>query len=93
MGEAFAARVAASLLNAIELPEMITTSLDDYQSLAVALARDPARLRQIRDKLSENRLTTPLFDTPRFTRNLEATYREMHRRHQQGLPPDHIDLG
>jgi predicted O-linked N-acetylglucosamine transferase (SPINDLY family) len=93
MGEAFAARVAASLLNAIGLSELITTSLDEYETLAVALARDPARLRQIRDKLSENRLTTPLFDTPRFTRNLEAAYLEMHRRHQQGLPPDHIDLG
>jgi predicted O-linked N-acetylglucosamine transferase (SPINDLY family) len=76
-GKAFAGRVAASVLNAVGLPELVRENQDDYEALAVALARDPARLDSIRRKLAENRLTTPLFDTARFTRNLEAAYTTM----------------
>jgi predicted O-linked N-acetylglucosamine transferase (SPINDLY family) len=93
MGDAFAARVAASLLNAIDLPEMITTNLDDYESLAIELARNPARLQQVKEKLWRNRLSTPLFDTRLFAKNIEAAYAEMYRRYQEGLPPDHIHIG
>jgi len=92
MGEAFAARVAASLLNAIELPELITRNLDEYESLAIELARDPVRLQQIKDKLARNRLSTPLFDTRLYTRNLEAAYVEMVGRFRAGLPPANIDV-
>jgi predicted O-linked N-acetylglucosamine transferase (SPINDLY family) len=77
MGRSFQARVAASILNAIGLPELITTDLDDYEKLALALATDPARLRLLREKLAANRRSTPLFDTARFTRNLEAAYEKM----------------
>ena len=49
-------------------------------------------MRQIREKLARNRLSAPLFDTPRFARNLEAAYIAMHERHKAGLPPEHIDV-
>src|SRR6185369_6801564 len=74
VGESFAGRVAASLLNAIGLPELVATTPEQYEALAIELATDPQRLEQIRRKLARNRLTTALFDTPRFTRHLEAAY-------------------
>jgi len=76
-GSAFAGRVAASLLTAVGLPELIAESAEDYESLAVTLARDPARLKALREKLDANRATTPLFDTPRLARDLETLYRQM----------------
>lgn len=90
LGDVFAGRVAASLLNAIELPEMITTTLDAYERSAIELATNPKQLAAVKQKLAGNRLTTPLFDTKRFTRHMESAITEMHRRHQDGLPPDHI---
>jgi protein O-GlcNAc transferase len=87
LGETFAGRVAASLLKAVGLPELITTSLEDYEALALRLARDPALLGGIRDKLLRNRDTYPLFDTARFTRHLEAAYTTMWQRYQRGEPP------
>lgn len=89
-GKAFASRMAASLLTAIDLPELITDTKEDYESLAVELATNPQRLDEIRQKLARNRLTAPLFDTPRFTRHLEEAYQQMYERCQAGLPPDHI---
>ena len=86
-GGSFASRVAASLLRAIGLPELVTTSLEDYEALALKLARDPALLASIKTRLAENRLTAPLFDTARFTRHLEAAYHTMHARVQRGEPP------
>jgi predicted O-linked N-acetylglucosamine transferase (SPINDLY family) len=73
-GASFPARVAASILKAAELPELIAPDLDAYEALALALARDPARLNAIRDTLKAGRDRLPLFDTARFTRNLEAAY-------------------
>jgi protein O-GlcNAc transferase len=90
MGETFAGRVAASLLNAVGLPGLVTTSPADYERLAVALATEPDKLTRIRTKLADNRLTTPLFDTELFTRHIEVAFLEMYRRHQDGLPPDHF---
>ncbi|MGN6748733.1 MAG: tetratricopeptide repeat protein [Xanthobacteraceae bacterium] len=87
LGETFAGRVAASLSKAVGLPELITTSLQDYEALALRLARDPALLGGIKDKLLRNRDTYPLFDTPRFTRHLEAAYTTMWQRYQRGEPP------
>jgi predicted O-linked N-acetylglucosamine transferase (SPINDLY family) len=89
-GEAFASRVAASLLTAIDLPELITTTQEEYEALAVELATSPDRLGNIKQKLERNRLTTPLFDTRLFTRNIESAYMQMVDRHQTGLEPDHI---
>ncbi|MGA9032483.1 MAG: tetratricopeptide repeat protein, partial [Sulfuricaulis sp.] len=90
LGETLAGRVAASLLQAIGLPELITRGHADYEALALALATQPERLAAIRQKLALNRTTQPLFDTPRFTRHIEAAYLKMHERYQAGLSPDHI---
>src|ERR1700688_1475706 len=90
LGETFAGRVAASLLNAIRLPELITTSLEAYERMAVDLAMQPKKLAIIKHKLADNRLTTPLFDTKLFTKHIEAAYTTMYERHQAGVAPDHI---
>jgi predicted O-linked N-acetylglucosamine transferase (SPINDLY family) len=87
LGETFAGRVAASLLNAIHMPELITQSLAQYESQACELARNPLLLTGLKAKLARNRETMPLFDTARITRNLEAAYSEMYARHRRGERP------
>jgi protein O-GlcNAc transferase len=87
LGETFAGRVVASLLKAIGLPELITTSLEDYEALALKVAREPSFLASIKAKLARNRDTYPLFDTARFTRHIEAAYTTMWQRHQSGAAP------
>ena len=87
MGTTFAGRVAASLLHAVGMPELITGTLEDYATSALKLARDAAELAAIRTKLARNRDTFPLFDTARFTRNFEAALVTMHERRQNGRPP------
>jgi predicted O-linked N-acetylglucosamine transferase (SPINDLY family) len=86
-GSSFAGRVGTSLLSAIGLPELIADTPAAYESIALNLARDPHRLARIRKKLARNRETHPLFDTARYTRNLEAVYSAMWRRHQNGDSP------
>ena len=86
-GGCFAGRVAASLLSAHGVPELITHSLDEYEALALKLAKDPAVLTAIREKVVKRRDTQALFDTVRFTRNLEAAYLTMWERHQRGERP------
>jgi predicted O-linked N-acetylglucosamine transferase (SPINDLY family) len=88
MGSTFAGRVAASLLHAVGLPEMITHTLDDYEALALKLARDPGALSAIAQKLGDNRDSCPLFDTGRITRHLEAAYTVMWERSQRGETPE-----
>ena len=88
MGQAFAGRVAASLLNAVGLPEMITRDAAAYEALAIALGRDPARAAALKAKLAAAIPTAPLFNTPRFTRHLEGAYRVMWQRHAAGLAPE-----
>ena len=82
--------MAGSLLNAIGLPELITTTLEAYEQMAIDLATHPKALAVIRHRLAANRLTTPLFDAKLFTRHIEAAYTAMYERHQAGLAPDHI---
>jgi predicted O-linked N-acetylglucosamine transferase (SPINDLY family) len=89
-GESFASRVAASLLTAINLPELITSSPEEYEALAIELATNPQRLATLRQALAENRTTTPLFNTPLFTKHLESAYLKMYERYQMGLEPDHL---
>jgi predicted O-linked N-acetylglucosamine transferase (SPINDLY family) len=89
-GQTFPGRVAASLLNAIGLPELVTTTQAQYEALAVDLANHPQQLTKIKHKLELNRLTTPLFDTPLFSRHIEEGYTQMYERYQKDLPPDHI---
>ena len=89
-GSTFPGRVGASLLEAIGLPELIEESLADYEARAVHLAHHPSELAALRAKLERNRLTTPLFDSKRYTRHLERAYESMMVRHGAGLPPSHI---
>jgi predicted O-linked N-acetylglucosamine transferase (SPINDLY family) len=86
-GTTFPGRVAASLLSAAGLPELIAATLADYEALALKLARDGQALAAIKAKLARNRHTCALFDTARFTRHLESAYVGMWERHRQGLPP------
>ena len=89
-GEAFASRMAASLLTALDLPELITSTRADYEALAVALATEPARLNGIKQKLARNRLTAPLFNTAMHTSQIEDAYVQMIARHEVDQSPDHI---
>ena len=89
-GTQFTGRVAASLLAAVGLPELITTSLAAYEDLALALARDPDRLGALRDRLARNRSSQPLFDTPLYVSHFEAALERMVERREAGLPPADI---
>jgi predicted O-linked N-acetylglucosamine transferase (SPINDLY family) len=92
IGESFAARAAASIVTAIGLPELIAHSQFEYEAMAVDLANNPDKLAAIKSKLARIRSTAPLFDTARFTRDLERAYEAMDDRHRRGLPPEDIDL-
>ena len=87
LGATFASRVAASLLHAVGLSELVTHSLDEYEARVLALARDASLLGDTRERLSRQRLTSPLFDTDRFRCHLEAAYVEMCNRHRAGESP------
>lgn len=89
IGETFAGRVAASLLHAVGLPELVAETPEAYEERALALATHPEALLRLREKLAQRRSTAPLFDTA-STRHLERSYLAMYRRYQAGLPPDHI---
>jgi predicted O-linked N-acetylglucosamine transferase (SPINDLY family) len=89
-GQSFASRVASSILNAIGLSELITNTQEEYERSAIELALNPKKLRDIKLKLVNNRLTSNLFDTPLFTKNIEAAYIKMYDHYQNNLQPDHI---
>jgi predicted O-linked N-acetylglucosamine transferase (SPINDLY family) len=91
-GAYFPARVSASLLQAIGLPELVADSLEQYRDIVLRYGRDPAALAALKTKLAHHRLTAPLFDTDRFARKLEAAYRAMWRRHCAGEKPAPIDI-
>ncbi len=82
--------MAASLLKNVGLPELITHTLEQYETLAIELANDPGKLMSLKDRLLRNRVTTPLFDTRRFSKLLESAYRAMYERYHADLPHDHI---
>jgi predicted O-linked N-acetylglucosamine transferase (SPINDLY family) len=86
IGKSFASRVAASLLNNIELPELITTTKASYEALAIELATNPQKLASIKKKLTENRLKTPLFNSPLFSKHIEAAYLKMMEFYWADLP-------
>jgi predicted O-linked N-acetylglucosamine transferase (SPINDLY family) len=92
MGSSFASRVAASLLQALGLPELITTTDQAYEQLALELANQPDRLHDLKQKLASQRLSAPLFDTTLFTRHFETALKAMQTRHLAGLPPEHIQI-
>jgi protein O-GlcNAc transferase len=86
-GGHYASRVAASVLTAVGLPELVTHTLTEYEQLCVRLASHSDELNAVRKKLDKNRLTSPLFDTPRFVRDLENVYKEMRRIFLSGQKP------
>ena len=92
IGKSFASRVAASLLSAIDLPELIAHSLDDYAAKAVSLAGNPDDLKAIKDKLARNRLTQPLFNSELMTKSIESAYKKVYERHALGLAPEIIEI-
>ena len=91
-GESFPGRVAASLLRAAGLPELVTTSLADYEALAITLATTPGMLADLRTRLERGRLVCPLFDTDGFVRSMEQAYEEMARRVQAGEAHRDLDF-
>ncbi len=93
LGATFAGRVAASLNYAVGMDELVTSSLEEYEALAMALARDPTLLAAFKTKLARNRASCPLFDTKRFARNIEAAYATMLRRRQSGEEPRSFAVG
>jgi predicted O-linked N-acetylglucosamine transferase (SPINDLY family) len=80
--------MGASLLTAVGMPDFATRDLGSYEALALALANNPAHLAAIKKRLIKGRTSFPLFDTVRYTRNLEAAYRHMWLRSNDGLPPE-----
>ncbi len=92
LGSAFAGRVAASLLHAIGQPGCVATDAAAYEALALALARDPARLAALREAVRQARNSAVLFDTPRLTRHIEQAFVHMHARQQAGLPPESFEV-
>ena len=88
IGRAFPGRVAASILRAVGLSDLITNSLEEYAGKAFELATRPEKLREVRDRLAHNRTRYPLFDTTRFCRNLESAYTTMLQRYETGLAPE-----
>jgi protein O-GlcNAc transferase len=89
-GATFAGRVGASLLHAAGLPETITDTIENYEALALELAQNPTELEYLKARLTRGRASQPLFDTARFTRNLESAYTTMWERYQRGEPPAHF---
>ena len=92
-GNAFAGRVAASLLRAVGLEELIANTEEEYVLLAIELASHPEKLKAIKERLANNRLVMPLFNSSLFTQQIEAAYQVMYERHQAGLMPDHFEVG
>ena len=90
LGSSFCGRMAASLLRALDLPELIAGSRTEYEATAIRLASDPAELAALRARLARGREAGPLYDMDRYTRHLEAAYAHMQRHRLSGLPADHI---
>ena len=91
-GKSFGSRVASSLLTAISVPELITTSFAQYETLAIYLAKNPSKLMEIKSRIISNVPASPLFDSSSYTKNIESAYEAMLQRHLNGLPPDNIHI-
>lgn len=92
IGQSFGSRVAASLLKSVGLPELITNNQAEYERLAIELATKPTKIHEFKSRLKRNILLTPLFDTVKFTKNLEIAFQEVFRRKHANLAPDHIHV-
>ena len=92
MGQSFASRVSGSLLNAIGLKELITSTKKEYEDLIFELATNPKKLKSIKSKLNKNKLTKPLFNTKLYTKKIEASYIKVYKRYQSNLPLKNIKI-
>ena len=90
LGRSFAGRVGASLLNALDLTELITHTGVQYENLAVELGNNRDKLYFLKEKLRENLISMPLFNTQLFTKHIETAYIKMYARYQSDLPPEHL---
>jgi predicted O-linked N-acetylglucosamine transferase (SPINDLY family) len=92
LGKSFISRVAASLLHAVELPELVTHDLAAYEALAIALAHDPVRLKKLHTHLIDGRMRFPLFDSVATTRAIEASYQHAIELHRKKIAPQAFTL-
>ena len=92
IGESFSSRVAASLLSAVGLPTLIMRTNDEYEDMAVAFASRPEELASLKQRLRDNRDNCPLFDSARFTRQIEEAYQQVMQRYWAGVAPDNVSL-
>ena len=92
LGSNFASRMSSSILTGIGLSELIAHNIEEYEALAVRLAHNPCELQTIRQKLTKNRLTKPLFDTLRFAKHLETSYKEMWKIFMADERPQQIEV-
>ena len=90
MGESFASRVAASLLKAVGMPELITNTQEEYEAKAIELGQNPDQLKVLKQKLQSNRLSAPLFDTEKITKHIEQAYADVYERYHVDLMPENI---
>ena len=92
IGKSFASRVSASLLNAIDLPELITHSEKEFENLALDFANDKNKLDKVKIKLEKNKISKSLFDTKLYTKNIESSYKIIYDRYLKDLPPEDIEI-
>ena len=90
LGDSFSGRMAGSLLNAIGMPELVTSSMEEYEQLAIELGSHPEKIQQLKDKLETNRFTTPLFNPQLFTTNLERAYQQIYDDYLNNKPKNHV---
>jgi predicted O-linked N-acetylglucosamine transferase (SPINDLY family) len=91
-GKALVARMATEALRGIEVPELITKTPEEYKELAIELAHNPDKLKQLKEKIQRNRLSTALFDPVANTRHIEDAYLEMYRRYQEDMAAEDFDI-
>ena len=89
-GRSFASRVASSLLNALDIPELIKNSKEEYEQTAIELGKNKNELLKIKNKIEVNKFSKPLFNPKLFTKDLETAFEKIHLRHLDGLEPDHL---
>ena len=92
MGQSFASRVSGSLLNAVDLNELITTTEKDYEDLIINVAKDSKKLKIIKNKLKNNRITQPLFNTKIYTNKIESAYKKIYEKYHSDLPLENIEI-
>ena len=89
-GHSFASRMGASILKAVQMPELIASSEEEYEAIAIELATNPKKLKIIKDKLVANLAKADLYNSIEFTKNIESAYTIMYDRYHKDLKPDHI---